>query len=330
MMKGLISKVIVIFLITSSFAKAGEKVFPENVKLQELYSGGVFTEGVTVSPDNKVYFVDVRPTKGAGDSLGRTLVFDPNSNKTNVLLSLNGQVNGMKFNKAGKLLMTSRANYGTRSLVELDLKSQEARLLAARYNGKPFNGLNDLTISPNGTIFVTDPRYLGYETRGQSFFGVYAIDKGLNLKLVTDKALKPNGIATSPDGKILYVAEHFINSDNLLEPNEDLSFGPMRVLAFELDGTNVKGQPKVIIDYGTEDGPDGMLTDSEGNLYVAARAESKMGIHVFNSEGDLIAYLKTPHKPTNLAFGRGVYKNKLYITAGGSLYVVNTYKQGWL
>ena len=73
-----------------------------------------------------------------------------------------------------------------------------------------------------------------------------------------------------------------------------------------------------------------MLTDNEGSLYVAARAESKMGIQVFNPAGKMIAYLKTPNKPTNLAFGRGNTKNKLYITAGGSLYVIDTNKQGWL
>lgn len=140
-----------------------------NAELKQLYTGGQFTEGVTVSPTGDVYFVDVRPTKQPGDKLGRTLVYHPKTNSTSVLLGVNGQVNGMKFNQDGKLLMASRANYGTRSLVELDLENNESRLLAARYQNKPFNGLNDLAIAPNGTIFVTDPRYLGYEDRGQDF-----------------------------------------------------------------------------------------------------------------------------------------------------------------
>ena len=246
-----------------------------------------------------------------------------------MLLSPNGQVNGMKFDNDGKLLMTSRANFGTRSLVELDLEKNESRLLAARYNGRPFNGLNDLAIASDGTIFVTDPRYLGYENRGQDFFGVYAIDRELNIFLVTKDVLKPNGVAVSPDRKTLYVAEHFINSDNLLEPTEELTFGPMRVLAFELEGNNVVGEPKVIVDYGKEDGPDGMLTDTEGNLYVAVRADSNFGIHVFDKTGHKVAQIETPQKPTNLAFGKGDSSNKLYITAGGALYEVETLKQGW-
>jgi len=304
-------------------------VFPENAELKQLYTGGQFTEGVTVSPAGDVYFVDVRPTKQPGDKLGRTLVYHPKTNSTSVLLGVNGQVNGMKFNQDGKLLMTSRANYGTRSLVELDLENNESRLLAARYQNKPFNGLNDLAIAPNGTIFVTDPRYLGYEDRGQDFFGVYAIDKSLDISLVTKDVLKPNGVAVSPDGKTLYVAEHYINSDNLLEPTEGISFGPMRVLAFELIGNSVSGKPKVVFDYGQEDGPDGMVTDSVGNLYVAARADSNFGIHVFNPEGEKVDELTTPYKPTNVAFGKGEDSHKLYITAGGALYEIDTLSQGW-
>ena len=44
----------------------------------------------------------------------------------------------------------------------------------------------------------------------------------------------------------------------------------------------------------------------------------------------MIAFLKTPQKPTNLAFGRDKLKHRLYITAGGSLYSVDTYQQGWI
>lgn len=325
--KSLLLSALTAGMAVSTFTNAS--VFPEGAEFKQLYTGGQFTEGVTVSPKGDVYFVDVRPTKEPGDKLGRTLIYHPNTDSTTVLLGVNGQVNGMKFTPNGKLLMTSRANYGTRSLVELDLETNESRLLAARYEGKPFNGLNDLAIAPNGTVFVTDPRYLGYEERGQDFFGVYAIDKSFNISLVTKDVLKPNGIAVSPDGKTLYVAEHYINSDNLLEPTEELSFGPMRVLAYELSENSVLGEPKVVFDYGQEDGPDGMITDSEGNLYVAARADSNFGIHVFNSEGDKIDQIVTPQKPTNVAFGKGENNHKLYITAGGSLYVVDTKQKGW-
>ncbi|HHF0522387.1 TPA: SMP-30/gluconolactonase/LRE family protein [Vibrio alginolyticus] len=310
-------------------ASTNATIFPEEATLTQLYAGGQFTEGVTVSPQGDVYFVDVRPTKEPGDKLGRTLVYHPETDKTTVLLGVNGQVNGMKFSPDGKLLMASRANYGTRSLVELDLDTNESRLLAARYDNKPFNGLNDLAIAPNGTIYVTDPRYLGYEERGQDFFGVYAIDKSLNISLVTKDVLKPNGVAVSPDGKTLYVAEHYISSDNLLEPTQELSFGPMRVLAFHLNGNSVVGEPTVVFDYGQEDGPDGMVTDTEGNLYVAARADSNFGIHVFNHNGQKIDQIATPQKPTNVAFGKGDDNHKLYITAGGSLYVTETNQKGW-
>ena len=328
----LISALTLSILMTSTVTaevNASGKIFPRHEKLSQLYSGGTFTEGVAVAPTGEVIFADVIPTAKAGDALGRTLVYNPKTQKTRVFLSPNGQVNGHKFDRYGDLLMVSRAGFGTRSLIKLNMQNKEATLLAARFNGKPFNGLNDLAVAANGTIFITDPRYLGDEERGQPVYGVYAVDQNLNVSLVTGDVKKPNGVAISPDGKTLYVAEHFIASDNLLTANLPLQYGPMRVLAFEIEGNKTIGQATVIKDYGNNDGPDGMITDAAGNLYVAARAEPNFGIEVYNPEYQLIDFIATPEKPTNMAFARGAWKNTLYITAGGALYSVKTHSKGW-
>lgn len=313
-------------------ARLDGPIFASNAGLRTLYDGGTFTEGVAVAPDGDVWFVDNRITQGPGDPMGRTLRHDPASGETAVEISPNGQVNGQKFDAAGDLLMASRAGYGSRALVRLDLDTREATLIAGSYAGDRLNGLNDLAVGPDGTIFFTDPRYLGIEPIEQPVYGVYAVPpEGGDAVLVTGDALKPNGVAVSPDGRTLYVAEHFIGNQDFAAMPEGAApaYGPMRVLAWDLDGVTVAGAPRVVADFGTRDGPDGMITDAAGHLYVAARAEPAFGIRVYDQQGDEVAFLPTKEKPTNVAFGTGDAVGTLYVTAGGSLLAVDTRQQGW-
>ena len=52
---------------------------------------------------------------------------------------------------------------------------------------------------------------------------------------------------------------------------------------------------KVLVDYGTLDGPDGLVCDQEGNLWVAVRAENRPGICVYSPEGVLAARYDKMH-----------------------------------
>ena len=85
---------------------------------------------------------------------------------------------------------------------------------------------------------------------------------------------------------------------------------------------------KTLVDYAPQDGPDGLVCDAEGNLYVAVRDETRPGIYVYSPEGKELAYLKT-EIPTNVGFGRGKESKVLYITAGKSLYRIQTNKEGY-
>ena len=86
---------------------------------------------------------------------------------------------------------------------------------------------------------------------------------------------------------------------------------------------------KVFIDYAPEDGPDGLVTDVDGNLYVAVRAISRPGIYVYSPEGKELARIPTPVLPTNVGFGRGDDSKTLYVTAGGNLYRIKMNKPGY-
>jgi gluconolactonase len=71
-----------------------------------------------------------------------------------------------------------------------------------------------------------------------------------------------------------------------------------------------------------------LVVDSQGDLFVAVRAENRPGICVYDPAGKELAYFKT-EVPTNVGFGRGDDANLLYITAGSSLYRVKTNRKGY-
>ena len=83
------------------------------------------------------------------------------------------------------------------------------------------------------------------------------------------------------------------------------------------------------VDYSPQDGPDGLVVDMEGNLYVAVRDKTRPGIYVYSAEGKELDYQRTPDLPTNVGFGRGQENKTLYITSGGKLHRIKTLKVGY-
>src|SRR5205085_2166109 len=128
----------------------------------------------------------------------------------------------------------------------------------------------------------------------------------------------------SPDQKTLYVADHDNGTDRIDPTAPKPKRGVMAVYAFPLgsDGL-VDGPRRTLIDFGKEDGSDGMTVDTEGRIYLASRRERRPGIPVLDPSGREVAFIKTgePHEgaaepvgmPSNCDFGIGDEKNVLYI-----------------
>lgn len=178
-----------------------------------------------------------------------------------------------------RLIVAEGADFGGRRVTRTDMKTGKSEIIAGLYEGRPFNSPNDITIDEKGRIYFSDPRYLGHEPLEQPVMGVYRIDTdGSIYRIITD-AGKPNGVAVSPDQKTLYVVSNdngAIGIDRL--PNGAVTHkGRMALLAYDLaaDGTAVFRA--VLVDYYPQDGPDGLVVDVEGNLYVAVRNENRSG-----------------------------------------------------
>jgi gluconolactonase len=311
-------------------------IVPPGSKLEKVFDGGlVLTEGVAVAPDGMVYFSDITFSHVSKETTGRLEAghiwkFDPATGKTTIFRSPSGMSNGLKFDAEGNLIIAEGADYGGRRVVKTDMKTGKSYILAALFEGRPLNSPNDLTIDEKGRIYFSDPRYLGHEPIEQSVQAVYRIDLDGSLHRIITDAGKPNGVCVSPDQKTLYVVSNDNGSTGIgrIPPEAKLKKGSMTLLAYDLAADDTAKFRKTLVDYAPQDGPDGLVCDAEGNLYVAVRDETRPGIYTYSPEGKELAYIKT-EIPTNVGFGRGKESRMPYITAGKSLYRIHLNKEGY-
>ncbi len=124
--------------------------------------------------------------------------------------------NAMATDKDGSVMLVQQ---GGRKIVRLDAQLKPITLLD-RYQGKKLNSPNDLVFAPDGSLWFTDPPFglTGMDkdpAKELSFNAVYRYAGGKLEAKIKDLSL-PNGLAFSPDGKTLYVAnfgpERFVNA----------------------------------------------------------------------------------------------------------------------
>jgi len=210
--------------------------------------------------------------------------------------------NGLLIGKDGKLVL---CQHGDRRVARLEADGS-FKTLADRYQGKRLNSPNDGVFKSNGDVYFTDPPYglIGLNddpNKELDFNGVYRISaKDGALTLLTKELTRPNGIAFSPDEKILYVA----NSDPkqavwmAFPVNEDGLLGAGKVFA---DVTKLAGIKKGL--------PDGLKVDQAGNVYATAPG----GVFVYTPDGAHIGTFATGEATGNCAWGED--GSTLFITA---------------
>lgn len=317
---------------------------PPGAKLDSVFDGGcILTEGVAAGHDGMVYFSDITFTKFCKDPSGKFLQagniwkHNPKTGETTIFRSPSGMSNGIKFDREGNMIAALGADYGGRMLVKTDMKSGKTYILAGMFEGKEFNALNDITIDEKGRIYFTDPRYLGHEPIRADGFAAYRLDTDGKVSRAATDCGKCNGILISPDQKTMYIISNdngWLAFENLKEGEKTLQ-GPHMLQAYDVDPASGNlSNRRTLIDYGKLDkpcsGPDGMIMDSEGNIWLASRCEWRPGIQVLNAQGKEIAYISTGKElPTNVGFGRGDDANLLWVTSGKSLYKIRVGKKGY-
>ena len=280
---------------------AGIDELVEADTLEQIATGFSFTEGPAWHPDGYLLFCDV-----LGNSIYKWLP----DGRVETFRSPSGHASGLIFDRHGRLIACEYSNRRV-SRTEPD---GTIVTLAHEYDGSRLNSPNDAVVKSDGSIYFTDPYGLGagfgIPTGAQElpFDGIYRLSPdGETLELLEADIHTPNGLAFSPDERVLYVANVTGNTVYACDVQPDGLVANRRVF------THASG------------GPDGMKVDMRGNLYVAVMT----GIRVFNSEGVHLGDIDTPEPPSNCGFG-GDNNRTLFITAETSVYRIQMKVQGAL
>lgn len=263
---------------------------------ERIATGFEFTEGPVWHPDGYLLFSDIPADR----------IYKWSPEDVEVFREPSGNANGLTFDLEEQLIACEHGNRRV-SRTEVD---GTVVALATHYQGRRLNSPNDVVVTSDGGIYFTDPPYgVEPEERELDFQGIYRIAPDGTLTLLADDFERPNGLALSPDERILYV--------------DDTTRRHVRAFDVLPDGTLGDDRLFAEMESPASGGPDGMKVDVEGDLYVAGPG----GTWVFDADGCHLGTLVTPEKPANLAFG-DADRRTLYITARTSIYRARTKRPG--
>ena len=289
-----------------------------------------------IAPDAKIEFLAQGFTWAEGPVwMGDSLLFSdvpqntayrwkPGQTKAEVFLQPSGLLtpnpafrepgsNGLARDAQGRLLL---CQHGERRVARY--ADGKFTALADHFDGKRFNSPNDLALRTNGDIYFTDPPY-GLDggdkspLREMTYHGIFRVRTDGQVTLLSDKIRFPNGIAFSPDQKILYIG----STDT-----------PTKIYAFDVqaDGTlanqRVFYDPQPLITAADHGGCDGMKVDRVGNIWSSGPG----GILVLSPAGKLLGRIYTGVPTANCGWGDD--GGTLYITANHFLLRIRTLVKG--
>ena len=215
---------------------AGLDTILETTAAERPATGFVFTEGPLWHPDGYYYFADVRSSVFYRLRLGQA----PETVRTGT-----GEGNGTTFDLQGRLVVCEGGN----RRVTRWSNDRQSEVVMDRYEGKRINRPNDVVCKSDGSIWFTDPGLrVPLADKELPHSGVYAVEPDGASRLVAEFEY-PNGLAFSPDERVLYVAN---------------TRHAQYIHAIELDGAGSMVRRRIFADISSEetDGvPDGMKVD---------------------------------------------------------------------
>jgi len=301
------------------YEPAFDELIPKQASIEVIASGFEWTEGpVWIKDPGHLLFCDIprntvfRWEEGKGASV----FLQPSGFTGHGDYGKEPGSNGLTLDSQGQLVS---CEHGDRRLSVLT-RNGGKRTLVDNYQGRRLNSPNDCCYKSNGDLYFTDPPYglpgnFNDPRRELDFCGVFRLGKDGMLTLLTRELSRPNGLAFSPDEKILYVA------------NSDPAKALWMAYPVKDDGTLAAGKVfyDVTANVGKSPGlPDGMKIDDKGNLFATGPG----GVSVFSAEGTLLGRIETGQATANCAWGGD--GSTLYICADMYLCRIQTSTRGRL
>ena len=270
------------------------QLLPEEGTLDQIATGFGFTEG-PVWCGNHLLFSDIPQNRIVKLRLLRE------GPEVTTYRQPSGNSNGNTLDNGQRLLTCEHTNRRV-TLTEAD---GSIKVIADRYEGKRLNSPNDIVVRSDGSMYFTDAPY-GLPNDGTGwkelpFNGVYRIATDGKLHLLVDDFDRPNGLALSPDEKILYI--------------NDTVRRHIRAFDVKPDGSIWNGRLFHDMALPEPGAPDGMKVDRKGNVYCTGPG----GFWIFSPVGRCLAIIRPPELPANLAFGEADWKS-LFLTARTSIF----------
>lgn len=273
-------------------------------RLERLWTGGRWCEG-------PAWFAAGRYLVWSDIPNDRVLRRDETNGEVGVFGSPAGYTNGHTVDREGRLVS---CEHGARRVTRTE-QDGSITVLAERHQGRRLNSPNDVVVAHDGAVWFTDPTYgidSDYEGhRADSEIGranVYRVDPHTGrVEVAADDFVQPNGLAFTPDGTTLVVADTGATH---------VKDGPRHLRAFPVGADGRLGPGRVLATC-TAGLFDGFRFDEAGRLWTSAGD----GVHCLLPDGTLIGKVRVPETVANVCFG-GPKRNRLFICATTSLYAV--------
>ena len=282
-----------------------------NAAVEVIASGCRFNEG-------PVWFGDLRCLIWSDIPNDRMMRWDEETGAVSVFRRPSHYANGNTRDRQGRLIT---CEMDTQRLTRTE-HDGTIRVLAESFESKKLTGPNDVIVKSDGSIWFSDNgagirgNYLGHKAAPELPYRVYRLDPGTGqLTIAVGDMKRPNGLAFSPDEKLLYVID---------TPGP----GQRTIQVYDVVDNGIKTANRREFNSAEPGGSDGMRMDMEGNLWCAwSGGEPEDGVVVFAPDGKMIGRIMLPERCANVCFG-GVKRNRLFMAASQSIYSLYVEAQG--
>jgi gluconolactonase len=284
-----------------------------NAAVERIAGGCRFNEG-------PVWFGDGRYLLWSDIPNDRIMKWEEETGAISVFRRPSNYTNGNTRDRQGRLV-TCEMDAQRLTRTEYD---GTITVLADSFEGKRLTAPNDVVVKSDGSIWFSDNgagtrgNYLGHQAPWELPFRVYRLDPATGAMTIAVGDMKrPNGLAFSPDEKLLYVVD---------TPGP----GQRTIHVYDVVDDGARTANRREFCSAEPGGSDGLRVDTDGNLWCAwGGGEAEDGVAIYAPDGKMIGRIMLPERCANVCFG-GKKRNRLFMAASQSVYALYVETQGVL